>query len=112
MTLKNVRGLKAHNSRVHKKIPQFDGPCEELGETFTFLSDYAEEDVQYTLVETLSEEIGFDMLSRVKTKDKKSADHLCTVKVLLPHDDWQWPMLTEIQSKVFRNLKKGSPSSC
>ena len=112
VTLKNVRGLKAHNARVHKKIPQCDGPCEELEETFTFLSDYAEEDVKYTLVETLPEEIGFDMISRVKTKDKKSADHLCTVTVVLPYDDWQWPSLTEIQAKVFRNLKRESPSSC
>ena len=46
VTLKNIRGLKAHNSRVHKKIPQFDGPCEELEETVTFLSDYVEEDIK------------------------------------------------------------------
>ena len=112
MAFKTVRGLKAHKGRTHKKIPQFDGASEELEDTFTFLSDYAEEDITYTLVESLTKEIDFEMVSRVKTKDVKSADHVCTVRVSVPYHDWQWPRLNDIQEKVFRDLKRGSHHSC
>ena len=39
---KNIRGLKTHQGRAHKIIPQVDGPGEELEDDciYTFVSNY------------------------------------------------------------------------
>ena len=62
---RNIRGLKTHKGRVHKEIiPQFDGAGEEP-ETqcvYTFVSTFAEEDVEYTLKEVLSNDIKTDII--------------------------------------------------
>ena len=111
-TFKTVRGLRAHKGRVHENILQLDGASEIQEGTYTFVSDFAEEDVKYTLDESLADEVDFEWISRVKTGNARSADHICTIKVSLPCDDWQWPILTGVQAQVFKNLKRGSVSSC
>ena len=112
---RNTRGLKTHKGRVHKNISQMDGFIEEqdLDENcvFTFESTYAEEDIKYTLVELLSEEIVCELISRVKIGNVRSANHLCKVIVSIPRDDWQWPVMGELQAEVLKNLKM-SPSCC
>ena len=112
---RNKRGLKAHKGRVHKNILQLDGFIEEqdldLNCDFTFESTYAEEDIKYTLIETLSEEICGELISRVKIGYMRSANHLCKVKVTIPGRGWQWPTMSELQAEVLNNLKR-SPSCC
>ena len=112
---RNIRGLKTHKGRVHKEnIPQFDGAGEEP-ETqcvYTFVSTFAEEDVEYTLKEVLSNDIKIDIISREKVGDQRSAEHLFRVKVSMIDDDWQWPMMNGIQADVIKKLEEVSPFCC
>ena len=109
---KTARGLKVHKGRTHKPIPQFDGVAEISENIYTFVSHYAEEDIKYTLEEIVSNEGTCELISRVKTEDKRSADHLCTVRVSAPCDNWQWPKLKGIQAEVVQNLKRIGSQSC
>ena len=66
-TFRNIRGLKAQKGRVHKEIiPQLDGAGEEpeIQCVYTFVSTFAEEDMEYTLKEVLSNDIKTDIISR------------------------------------------------
>ena len=56
---KTERGLNSHRRQAHKSIPQFDGTSDELELQFTFESEFAKEDVLYTLEEVLTDEINF-----------------------------------------------------
>ena len=109
---KNIRGLKTHQGRAHKIIPQVDGPGEELEDDciYTFVSNYGREDIDYTLVEVLSDEIECELISREKVGHDRSADHLCTIRVIKSIDDWQWPGMNGLQNDVIKNLKR--VSSC
>ena len=113
---RNTRGLKAHKGRIHKSIVQLDGFGEEpdtVEQEYTFESSYGEEDVEYTLVEILSDDIPCKLVSRVKIGNDRSANHLCTVEMSIPGDEWQWPAMNTLQTEVIKNLKlKRSPSCC
>ena len=109
-TFRNTRGLKVHKGRAHKTVPQSDGFEEEIDNEheYTFESDYAEEDIKYTLEEILSDEIVCNLVSRVKIGSERSANHLCTVNMSIPRDGWQWPVLNTLQGEVIKNLKLSS----
>ena len=106
LILKRERGLKTHIGHAHKKIPQVDG-SDELDNLFSFESEFAQEDVEYTLDEALSSEVCVELISRVKIGDVKGANYMYTVSVCPPDKDWQWPKMSEIQKDVFRNLRNG-----
>ena len=70
----NLRGLRAHKGRVHKTAPitQIDGvddtDCDmsEKCLTYTFVSDFHTEDVEYTMKEIFPADIETKILSHVK----------------------------------------------
>ena len=101
-----MRGLKLHEGHAHKTIPQLDGCSgDELSNCiYTFESNYAKEDIEYTLVEVLTEKICQELVSIVKIGSKRSADHLCTVRLSIPML-WEWPEMNRLQAEVIKNLK-------
>lgn len=103
---RNMRGLKSHEGHAHKTIPQLDGCSgDELSNCiYTFESNYAKEDIEYTLVEVLTEKICQELVSIVKIGSKRSADHLCTVRLSIPML-WEWPEMNRLQAEVIKNLK-------
>ena len=68
----SVRALRAHKGRKHKAsavspIPQLDGGSENFGNsfTYTFVSEFALEDIEYTLREIFPH-VETNLISRVK----------------------------------------------
>ena len=87
-------------------IPQVDGQNdkEEIMK-FEFISNYADEDIQYTL-EELFLETSFHLQS-VKQCAPRSADYLFNVTVnLSPGQRNSWPNMQPDQAEVFKHLKK------
>ena len=112
-TFDSVRGLRTHEGRLHKAtcstIPQLDGEPEMLDDfiTYTFVSEFAREDIDYTLEEIFPAEMEAKLTSRVKAPHygPRSADHLCSVKIKLPNDQrFSWPEMLADQAEVFKNL--------
>ena len=103
---RNPRGLRSHEGKAHKMIPQLDGCSgdEFRNCIYTFESNYAKEDIVYTLEEVLSDNVSQQLVSMVKIGSKRSADHLCTVRLLIPIV-WEWPDMNRLQSEVIRSLK-------
>ena len=74
--------------------------------TYTFVSDFHQEDVDYTLKEIFPN-IGTTILSNVKIGDRFSADHLFTVIFELQDDQkFSWPQMTPDQAVVFKDVQK------
>ena len=111
-TYKTERGLNSHIGQSHRSIPQVDGTSEELDISFTFESEYANEDVMYTIEEVIMNEIKVELLSRVKVGDVRSAEHVFSIRVSPSSSDWQWPEMNQLQRKVLKNLRKGSSICC
>ena len=103
---RNTRGLRSHTGHAHKTIPQLDGCIgDELRKSiYTFESNYAKEDIVYTLVKVLGDNICQELISMVKIGSKRSADHLCTVRLSSPIL-WEWPELNSLQKEVIKSLK-------
>ena len=51
------RGLNSHTRQAHKSIPQVDGASEELEILYTFESEFALEDVMYTVEEVCTKKL-------------------------------------------------------
>ena len=109
----NLRGLRAHKGRIHKGAPitQLDGvddtDCNmsEKCITYTFVSDFHQEDVEYTIKEIFPENIGTRILSNEKVGDRLSADHLFSVLIELPDDRrFSWPQMSADQAVVFKDV--------
>ena len=98
----------AERSRHGSPIPQIDGAARDISEqivTYTFKSDFAEEDIIYTLDEILTDEIETQLKSRVRLYGPRSAAHLCTVVIKLPPEKtFTWPEMTSDQAEVFKDL--------
>ena len=114
-TFNGVRALRAHQGRTHKAtrspIPQLDGESEVLENcvTYTFVSEYALDDIEYTLREIFPEEQGVktNLVSRVKTIGPWNADHFCTVQLELPFPQhFSWSVMIKDQAEVFNDLQK------
>ena len=105
------RALRTHEGRMHKigtHIPQLDGQLENLENsvTYTFVSEFAVEDIQYTLREIFPH-VETNLLARVKLIGPWSADHLCTVEILLPDaQNFSWPEMSRVQAEVLMNIQK------
>ena len=109
-----MRGLRAHKGRVHKTAPitQIDGvddtDCDmsEKCLTYTFVSDFHTEDVEYTMKEIFPEDVVTKILSNVKVGDRFTADHLFSVLIELPDDQrFSWPKMSADQAVVFKNVQ-------
>ena len=99
-----------------RDIPQLDGidksAVEETMEAearFTFISDYGEEDVLDSFRELFEDNklvpIHPTLVSRVRI-ERISADHLCTVKLMIPDKrDFSWPELPGYPD-MFKNVKR------
>jgi len=112
-TYKTERGLNSHGRQAHKSIPQFDGTSDELELPFIFESEFAKEDVLFTLEEVLTDEINVELISRTKVDDDiRSGDYVFSIRVSPPNMDWNWPVMNTIQREVLKNLRNGSSSCC
>ena len=88
-------------------IPQVDGgehPMEE--DLYSFISDYGEEDILFSLDEVFPPEKVATLLSRDPVSAALSADHLCHVK-LRPVQGKKtcWPVLGPSNVDVFKDVK-------
>ena len=107
----SYRALRSHEGKMHKvgsHIPQLDGQCENLENsvTYTFVSEFAVEDIQYTLREIFPH-VETNLLARVKLIGPWSADHLCTVEIHLPDaQNFSWPEMSRVQAEVLMNIQK------
>ena len=123
LKLKSARGLRIHTGRLHKAtgstIPQLDGEPEPaiLDDfiTYTFVSEFARDDIDYTLREIFPEEMEARLTSRVKAPHygPRSADHICSVQIKLPDNQrFSWPEMLADQAEVFKDLAVQKDSSC
>ena len=108
--VKSLRAFRTHTAKKHANIPQVDGVVDEsleVANTFTFVSEYHEEDILYTVEEVIPKEVKAHLTSRVKIGGLRSADHLCTLLVKLPPDrkTFSWPKMTPSQALVLKNLE-------
>ena len=90
-------------------ILQVDGAGDKEKVSNTFHSDYGEEDILDSLNE-LFPESSSKLLSRVRTAPL-SADHECTVQVLVAADQkskFIWPKMNDVDVEIFLDLKKTS----
>ena len=92
-------------------IPQVDG-VEETVEvvTYEFKSDYAEEDIVYSM-EEIFETIGnIKLVSMVSTMRPRSAECLCTVEIR-PNEgqNFSWPKMDKSNEDVFQDLRRVVP---
>ena len=86
---------------------QLDGPMEEGKVRYTFSSDYAEEDIKYTLDEIFPKKNAF--LSSMVQCRPRSAECLCTVEVKIDSgQEFFWPAMDTIQVQVVQDLKEAS----
>ena len=84
---------------------QLDGPMEEGKVKYTFLSDYAEEDIKYTLDEIFLKKNAF--LNSLVQCRPRSAECLCTVEVKIDSgQEFFWPAMDTIQAQVVQDLKE------
>ena len=101
--LNNSKNLQEEVSETGNISPivQVDGNLdhdEEISE-YTFTSNYAEEDIAYTL------EKNCYLDSYVQSKPR-SADHLCTIRLKDPTKKFIWPTMNSVQRDVIKDLKK------
>ena len=94
---------------VTSPIPQVDGQeAAEQGEdkvSYTFVSDYGEEDISYSLSEIFPQ-METSIVSRVQLKPR-SAHHIYTVTVLVREDGQiSWPEMRADIADVFQDLKR------
>ena len=101
----NKQKDRVEEAGVSSPIPQVDGPIDkEQLMKYEFVSNYAEEDVEYTL-EEIFPEASLD-LQTLKQCRPRSADYLYTVTVKLsPGQRSFWPEMQADQADVFKNLK-------
>jgi hypothetical protein len=89
-------------------ILQLEGAGVEDKITYSFRSDYGEEDIIYTLSEIFPDTVLPTLVSRVRVKPM-SAFHHCTVEIDLAADqkmDFSWPTLKPWQKDTFVDLTR------
>ena len=86
-------------------ILQVDGAMEADHVKYSFVSDYGEEDVAYTLTEIFpGKDINLVCGERLKPR---SADHLFTVTFKSnAGNKFSWPEMKGVQEEVIQNLKR------
>ena len=114
-TSQMVLNLKEKNNAEKSSdspIPQLDGVDKESVDDdekviFTFKSDYAEEDIVYTL-EEIFKDTSVTIISREQLR-QKSAEYKFTVKLKLDpkkRSSFSWPKMCSLQESVILDLNK------
>ena len=96
----------AEETGPNSPIPQVDGTLEKKDVTFTFKSEYGEEDIRHSLGEIFPPFVA-SLDSRVRL-GRLAADHQCIVSLRNPFGQknvLSWPEM-DIGDDVFRELKK------
>ena len=99
--------------RPVETIPQVDGQEEGVqaqGEdkvTYTFVSNFGEEDILYALTEVFlqTEKTDTKLVSRIRLRPL-SAHHMCTVTVKQAGGQIFWPETEPSLAEVFQDLKR------
>ena len=89
-------------------ILQVDGILDmedDQSEQFSFLNNYAKEDIIYTLDEIFPEK-NCSLESYEQCKPR-SADHICTIILKDTTKKFTWPLVKDVQKDVIRDLKTG-----
>ena len=74
---------------------------------YTFSSDYAEEDIKYTIDGIFPKKNSF--LSSMMQCRPRSAECLCTVEVKIDSgQEFFWPAMDTIQAQVVQDLKEAA----
>ena len=97
---------KSLGTSLPSPILQVDGG-QAVDETskYTFVSDYHEDDIEYTLEEIFPD--SYVNLESLKQCQPMSADYLFSVDVKLSSgQNSKWPEMNSEQSPVFKELKK------
>ena len=100
---------RMHKPSTGSPIPQLDGEGETVEDcvNYTFVSKYATEDIMYTLEEIFPSDVETKLVSRVRTMEPRSADHLCTIRIkLAAPQHFIWPGMNRIQEEVIKDLNK------
>ena len=108
---KSLKGLRAHIGRKHKAsdspIPQVDGVTLDNELTWNFSSEFADDDVEYTIKEMFPQSEEVEIVSKLKLKDETlSAERFFKVRIKLPPEaKFSWPVMTKTQLEVLKNLR-------
>ena len=99
----SLKGLRTHEGKKHRAsnspIPQLDDI------TWNFSSEYADDDVDFTIEEMFPYSDEIKVLSKTKVTEPRSAEHLFRVKIKLPPEHmFSWPVMTATQLDVLKNL--------
>ena len=105
-TFSSVKGVKAHEGRVHKPssspIPQLDGVGDMSSESemvYTFVSNYAEEDIKEAFKELYDDNLLPNLPTLISRErvNPRSADHHCKVKLKMLDNmiNFIWPVLPD-----------------
>ena len=97
-----------HKANGGSPIPQLDGQNENVTDDliYTFVSDFATEDILITLKEIFTDDVKAELISCLKIGGLRSSDHFCTVGLKLSSDKrFVWPEMMRDQADVFKELK-------
>ena len=109
--LANENSMKSKETSQASPIPQLDGLSEEKRVTFTFVSEYGEEDILYALSETFPETVvsNSTLVSRVRPS-LRSAEHHCIVELLLDSEQNQnsftWPEMKPWLKDTIQDVRR------
>ena len=96
--------------QVEPADPRYNyGGCETMEDfvSYTFVSEYATNDIMYTLGEIFPADVETKLVSRVKYVGPWSADHLCTIEIKFPAPQYfSWPRMNRTQEEVIKDLTK------
>ena len=94
-----------HGAGPLSPILQLDGVVEEMEVSYSFVSDYGKEDLDYALSQILqSVDASLDSRSRL---EPRSADHLCIVKIKTDAGKtFSWPEIPRYYADMFKDLQK------
>ena len=108
----SLKGLIIHEIKKHNltnsPIPQVDGVHDEEV-LYTFVSDFHQEDIEYTLKEFIPDVVETKLVSVTRIGGLQSADQLCQLILKIPpNQKFNWPMMNRSQADVIWN-EIGSP---
>ena len=91
-------------------ILQVDGEDNQKKERtvkFTFVSDYGEEDILYSLETQFPAKLCPTLVSRER-KTRLGADHFCVVEIKLDRnsENFSWPNMIPSEAEVFKEVKR------
>ena len=104
-----MRAVRIHKIKKHKvtgsPIPQVDGVFDEKV-SYTFVSDFHREDIEYTLKEFIPGDVEIKLVSVIRIGGLQSADQLCKLILKIPPTKYfTWPKMKTSQSDVIKDLK-------